>query len=260
MIHNYARCNVAIAPLRKDPEHASEQISQLLFGEKVEVTEIQKNGWVKIKNQWDEYEGWCKQSQLLIIHKREFHKASKYYVSDHNGKFIYHEAHAMWVPVGAELDKSTFKLEGISIKYKGRKTISKNFMPNSDTLLKTATSFLFAPYLWGGRTIAGIDCSGFTQMVYKLAANFRIHRDASMQATQGELVDFLQNAICGDLAFFDNDLGNITHVGMLLDASTIIHATDSSGKVVVDRIDNGGIISTEHKIRTHNLRMVKRYF
>jgi cell wall-associated NlpC family hydrolase len=110
--------------------------------------------------------------------------------------------------------------------------------------------------LWGGRSVFGIDCSGLTQAVYKFL-NIQLLRDANQQATQGELVNFLQEARCGDLAFFDNEEGQIIHVGILLNNQEILH---TSGKVRIDKIDNAGIINAETGERTQNLRIIKRYF
>ena len=118
----------------------------------------------------------------------------------------------------------------------------------------TAKSFLNVPYLWGGRTHFGIDCSGFAQAVYRLQG-ITLKRDAYLQAEQGQTVDFLQEAKLGDLAFFDNEEGRITHVGMMLNNEQIIHA---SGKVKIYKIDMQGIYSAEQKKHTHKLRIVKR--
>jgi cell wall-associated NlpC family hydrolase len=114
---------------------------------------------------------------------------------------------------------------------------------------------LNSTYLWGGRSVFGIDCSGFTQSVFKFL-NVHLLRDAQQQATQGELVAFLQQAHCGDLAFFDDGEGHIIHVGILLNAHEIIHA---AGKVRIDKIDNQGIIEADTGQRTQRLRIIKRY-
>ena len=114
--------------------------------------------------------------------------------------------------------------------------------------------YLNTPYLWGGKSTLGIDCSGFTQQVYKLLG-IKLMRDASEQAEQGVIIDFLQEVKSGDLAFFDNEDGRITHVGILLDSETIIHA---SGRVRIDKIDTAGIMSSDTGDRTHHLRIIKR--
>jgi hypothetical protein len=255
----YAFCNVPVMPLRSEPAHKSEQISQLLFGEKAEIIEINNNEWARIHCAWDGYEGWCKQSQLATIQKKEYRKEIKYLTATHTDKLIM-PLGEIWLPIGAALTG----LKGGKIKplndagkFKGKKLKIKEATLNCDTLKSAAMQYLHAPYQWGGRSVAGIDCSGLTQMAFRLC-NFSIPRDAAQQAQIGELVDFLQHAKCGDLAFFDNKDGKIVHVGILLDYQAIIHATDTAGRVVIDRIDQGGIISVSLRKRTHNLRMVRR--
>jgi cell wall-associated NlpC family hydrolase len=114
--------------------------------------------------------------------------------------------------------------------------------------------YLNAPYLWGGKTPFGIDCSGFTQMVYKLNG-YHLKRDASQQATEGEPLSFIEESEPGDLAFFDNEEGKIIHVGIIMDNNYIIH---SSGKVRIDRLDHLGIYNAETNRHTHKLRVIKK--
>ena len=128
------------------------------------------------------------------------------------------------------------------------KTLAKEF------LLKTAFMYLNAPYLWGGKTPFGIDCSGFTQMVYKLCGH-KLFREAKQQATQGEVLSFIEESEPGDLAFFDNNEGVITHVGIIMKDNYIIHA---HGKVRIDRIDHSGIYNVDSKRHTHKLRVIKK--
>jgi len=126
---------------------------------------------------------------------------------------------------------------------------------NTDTIHEVASKYIDVPYLWGGKSILGIDCSGFAQQVYK-HFGITLPRDAYQQVELGEVVGFLQEVQCGDLAFFDNEEGKITHVGMMLNIHEIIHA---SGKVRIDKIDHQGIIHAETGARTHQLRIIKRY-
>jgi cell wall-associated NlpC family hydrolase len=140
------------------------------------------------------------------------------------------------------------------IVYEGTTIEAGVKMTGDNRIREIAFTFLNTPYQWGGRSVFGVDCSGFTQVVYK-CIGLKLLRDASQQATQGEVVGFLQEVKCGDLAFFDNEAGKITHVGILLDLHTIIHA---SGKVRVDRIDNFGIVNSDTEKRTHTLRVIKR--
>jgi gamma-D-glutamyl-L-lysine dipeptidyl-peptidase len=256
----YAFCNVPVMPVRSDPSHSSEQTTQLLFGEKVEIIEINNKEWARIHVAWDGYEGWCKQSQITTVQKKEYRKEVKFLAATQTDKLLMPEGE-FWTPMGSELRIKGGKIKPVNEagKFKGKKIKISEATLNCETLKHAAMKYLHAPYQWGGRSVAGIDCSGLTQMAFKMC-NHSIPRDASQQANEGLLVDFLQHAQCGDLAFFDNKDGKIVHVGLLLDNQTIIHATDTSGRVVVDRIDQGGIISVSLRMRTHNLRVVKRIF
>ena len=259
MILAYAFCNVPVAPLHSEAAHRSEQTSQLLYGEKVEVLEIESHDWARIRSRWDNYEGWCRASQLQFIQQKEYRKPVRQMVIRRQDKVMFEEGE-MWLPAGSELTN----MKGNKLvwsdktgKFKGKKANLHKLVSSAEAVLAAAQQYLHAPYQWGGRTIAGIDCSGLVQMAFKLAGK-SIVRDASQQALEGETIDFLTEARAADLAFFDNEEGRITHVGILIDHQTIIHATDTTGRVVIDRLDNGGIISLSLRRRTHNLRLVKR--
>lgn len=259
MVLSYAFCNVSIMPLRAEPRHGAEQVNEMLFGERAEVLEINENDWARVRCEWDGYEGWCRAGQLTHITGKEYRKGPKFMAARNTDKLVFEEGE-QWLPLGADL----FGVKGGKTnvvnkpaKFKGKRVAIKKLSAECDTIKEAALRYLNAPYVWGGRTVAGIDCSGLTQMAFKLCGK-AIPRDASQQAAEGETVDFLQNAECGDLAFFDNAEGKIVHVGILLNNHTIIHATETSGRVVIDRIDQGGIISTSLKKRTHTLRLLKR--
>lgn len=261
MILSYAVCNSSLMPVRATPAHSSEMVNQLLFGERVEILEIDDKEWAHIYCGWDGYEGWCKMSQLSIITRQEYRKPTKNFAYTDNNVLLFDDS-SQWIPMGSELygmKAGRIAIAGQEAKYKGKRLNTKKIELNPDAFVLSARHYLNSPYLWGGRSVAGIDCSGLVQIAFKLC-NKEMPRDASQQAEQGELIDFLQHAEKGDLAFFDNEEGKINHVGILLDKTHILHATDTSGKVVIDKIDQGGIISRLLRRRTHNLRMVRRYF
>lgn len=256
---SFASCSVSVAPLRREPSHRSEQTSQLLFGERVEVLEHNpETDWAFVHCAWDGYEGWCKGGQLRGIDRKSYKKEARISVN-HSGS-IHLQQGTISVPAGGELTdlKGSLIPAGIGCgKFRGKKVAIGKAEWSTEALIKAANSYLHAPYHWGGRTITGIDCSGLIQMAFKLCGK-AVLRDAAQQATMGEPVHFLSEAQPGDLAFFDNPEGRIIHVGLLLSSQEIIHATDAAGRVVVDKIDNGGIISVSLKRRTHNLRSIMR--
>ena len=260
---SFGYCHVSVAALRKDPSHTSEMVSQLLFGEHFTITDSTTNDtWVKIKNSFDGYEGWLHKKQFIPISKNTFKKIeeSELNISCEMQEALVMEKDKIVIPIVAgshlpNLQKVKFTIEDKTYIFRG-KSKSKKGDPDREKIIETAFEFLHAPYLWGGRTEFGIDCSGFSQMVYKLNG-LKLPRDAYQQAELGTELDFVEAAEPGDLAFFDNEQGKITHVGIILSPELIIHA---SGTVHVDGLDLKGIYCRETKKYSHHLRSIRRYF
>lgn len=253
----YAVCAVPVAPVRNAPEHQAEMISQLLFGECGIITETTKDGFAKITVKADGYNGWCQLAHMTEI-TEELYNAGTSLLAGAWVNELECFGTVMHVPLGSSLtgiEKGKMVFDKMAVDFKGTVWDTAAEHKNTATIQQLAFRFLNTPYLWGGRSVFGIDCSGFSQMLYKLLG-IALLRDAHQQATQGTTVDFLQEAQCGDLAFFDNENGEIIHVGVLLNDHEIIHA---SGKVQVDNIDNSGIINRSTGLRTQKLRIIKRY-
>ncbi len=249
-------CMVAVSPMRKEAAHRSEMVSQLLFGEQAEVLE-QSGSFTRVRCCYDQYEGWCQTSQLQETDRLPEKSGPLLCAGWTNHLSV--NGSDMQVSMGTPLslfdNKGTLEMGPYRFTYTGQRWDAAA-APFTEPLIKqVAYTFLHTPYLWGGRAVFGIDCSGYVEKVYRFFKK-RLPRDAYQQAEPGEIVGFLQEAVCGDLAFFDNEEGRITHVGLMLNASTIIH---SSGKVRIDRIDQAGIVHAETGERTHRLRIIKRY-
>ncbi|MHA7944967.1 C40 family peptidase [Formosa sp. 3Alg 14/1] len=245
----YGVCNLSIVPLRIEPSDASELISQVLYGEHFKILE-QRKKWSKIRLAFDTYEGWIDNKQYVEISEDIYadldSKAPK--LSTNLIEFVTDRNEQLYpIPLGSCLNS----LPILNHTHDGEFT--DKILPKSN-LIQTAFMYLNAPYLWGGKTPFGIDCSGFTQMVYKLNG-YKILRDASQQATQGEPLSFIEESEAGDLAFFDNNEGQITHVGIIMNDNYIIHA---HGKIRIDRLDHSGIYNIDKKMHTHKLRVIKK--
>ncbi len=249
-------CFLSNIPLRFEPSDKSEMVSQILFGEFFEIIETQKQ-WRKIKLWSDQYVGWIDEKQMTIISEESFQKLTQIqpvfctdlvdFVQQKNGVLL---------PILLGSNLSFLTLDAVNVSafvFEGQFVSGKKAKQN---LVETAFLFENTPYLWGGKTPFGIDCSGFTQMVYKLNG-YDLLRDASQQAQQGEPLSFIEESEPGDLAFFDNEEGNIIHVGIMMKDNYIIHA---SGKVRIDRLDHLGIYNETTRKHTHQLRVIKRIF
>jgi hypothetical protein len=235
--------------MRIENSHQSEMVSQLLYGECYKIIEKRKK-WVKIRLEWDGYEGWIDENQLIKISKENFDKItqSTIKISIDLVNYITTKDNLLFpILIGSDLRA----LKILEHRFEGEFERTKK---SKKSLISTAYLFLNAPYLWGGKTLLGIDCSGFTQMVYKING-IKLNRDADQQALQGQTLSFIEESEAGDLAFFDNDEGKINHVGLLLENHYIIHA---SGVVRIDRIDQSGIFNIETQSHSHKLRYIKK--
>ena len=244
---------LSVIPIRELPSDKSEMTTQLIFGEHYKILE-QRKKWSRIKIAHDKYTGWISNNQIHIIYQEEYDKLDKEIVTLTTDILDIIEGESNQpIVIGSILP--TYKSDHALIKNKMYKFLGKKTQGFSEKkhLVNNALIFLNTPYLWGGRTPFGIDCSGFTQIVYRLQG-INIPRDAYQQAEVGNTLSFIEESEEGDLAFFDDSEGKITHVGIIMNNNNIIHA---SGKVRIDKLDQQGIFNIEKKIHTHKLRIIK---
>lgn len=252
-------CLLSIIPCRKEASNTSEMVTQLLFGEHYSVIN-QNEEWVQIETAYDKYPCWINKKQHHVINEATFKLLELQQAVLVNELFglIKHVTtnSSVVVPIGSTLPgflNKEFKITEQVFRFEG-KTFQITKKNNPQQIIETASLFLNAPYLWGGKTIFGIDCSGFTQLVFKLNG-YKLPRDARQQAELGFPLSFVEEAQAGDLAFFDNEEGHIIHVGIVIGNGQIIHA---SGKVRIDKFDHYGIHNTDTKKYSHMLRVIKR--
>jgi len=255
---DFGVCRLAIVSVRKEPTHRSEQVTQLLFGDHYEVLELsQDRQWAKIQIYADQYQGWVDLRQHHSITKDYFDQintANFKITTDITSTILYRKnplaiTMGSIVPIsGSELFKmeEQFAFNG-EAKSLGQK---RDF----DFVKSTPLKYLNAPYQWGGKSPFGLDCSGFTQMVFRIAG-YSLLRDAHQQGSQGKKVKNLDDAVAGDLAFFETRDKSISHVGIVIEDGQIIHC---AGHVRVDYIMEEGILNAESKIYTHRLALIKR--
>ena len=266
----YGICNLSIVPCRKEPSDRSEMVTQLLFGEHFEILE-EKKSWTLIRVDHDGYECWIDNKQFLPLKDiKGLDEATTAITTDLLQLTTLNTKESQQIPIvlGSSLPKyknKEFSLGKNKYSFEGEANFpfkkNKKAASIREDLMQTGKWYLNSPYIWGGRSPFGIDCSGLTQMVFKLNG-IKLKRDAWQQAEQGTTLSFIEEAQTGDLAFFDNEEGKIVHVGIILHSQIrsssdfqIIHA---SGKVRIDNLDHHGIFNEEIKKYSHRLRTIKR--
>ena len=226
-------CNLSAAPMRKEPSDKAEMVNQIVFGETAKLLD-ENEKWYMIQLDHDQYEGWIDKKQVDVFSGI---KSPEYPI-----RKIFENREGRIIPCGGMVEEST--------------AVPSDTMTFMHALIE---DFLGCPYLWGGRTFMGIDCSGFTQMIFRCIGK-NVPRDANQQAEKGATIAFIEECQAGDLAFFDNVEGRITHVGIITgrDNQNRLRIAHASGEVRMDYLDHQGIFNQDKGVYSHNLRLLKR--
>ena len=257
----YGISNLSIVPMRTEPREESQMCSQVLFGEHYTITKFMDK-WCLIKLALDGYEGWIDLKMVNEIDEKYFLRLTEvpHFVTNEvvNRVQFKSQTSSFFIVAGSSLPNykpsvHTFKLwkQGYRLNPKRKASTRENIR---DRMIENALNFINVPFLWGGRSPFGIDCSGFSQVLYKMAG-ISLPRKAAQQALVGENLSFVEEALPGDLAFFDNEEGEIVHVGVIWEDKKIIH---SFGKVRIDKVDQFGIFNVETKRYTHQMRLMRK--
>jgi gamma-D-glutamyl-L-lysine dipeptidyl-peptidase len=257
-IVDFGVCRLSVVSVRVEASDKAEVVTQLLFGDQYEAIETSADKkWVRIRIAFDQYEGWIDTKQHHSIGKEYFeymNRAELKITTDISSSILYNK---MPLPIlmGSIIPISSAELFKMEEQFAFNGEAKNVGQKREFEFLRTiANRYLHAPYLWGGKTPFGIDCSGFTQMVFKICG-YKLFRDAKLQATQGKAIRFIGEAKPGDLAFFKSKDDTILHVGIVYANAQIIHA---SGRVRIDTLNESGIVHSETRQLSHQLSHFRR--
>lgn len=239
---SFYQVKTPVCPVRSAPDDRAEQVTQYLYGEPLKLVDRSKQ-WCKCVSLIDEYQGWVDEKMIVWSERPTQNRG---FLVEQPIELVETDQGFRWLPMGARVASAPQPLH-IQGEVHGQRMVER------------AKAMLGAPYLWGGKSVLGIDCSGLTQVV-AACENIQLPRDASQQVACGETVDFVDTAENGDLAFFGPEEGKITHVGLVMrttpnGAIQILHA---AGEVRIDRLDHQGIYREDRSTYTHVLRVIKR--
>ena len=244
---HYGFCHAPVCAVRKEPSDCTEMVTQLTFGETVEILD-QKAHWIEITSLTDGYTGYVDRRHLIGISEKELRKwHDKRHLQTGLSDTIQTPWGLQMTPAGSFIgDYTDFNIG----KYAFQREKGEGEL-NAESL---RLSLLNVPYLWGGKTSFGIDCSGLTQLYYRILG-INLPRDAAQQQQEGLQIE-LDDAQKSDLFFYQNTSGKVTHVGLYVAEQQIYHA---SGRVRLDSLKNGNIWNEELGEITHQFHSIKRY-
>jgi cell wall-associated NlpC family hydrolase len=258
---NHGICALSAAPVRAEASDKAELVTELLFGDCYTVLATQGN-WLRVEGAADHYQGWIdyKQHQPVSPAYFEDWREQEHPRSLDLVQVVSDAATRQPITLGCRLpffDGMTLKVGDKCLFYNGTATNpAQSATPERQLALlrKMGQLYLRAPYVWGGKSVFGLDCSGLTQQLFGLLG-VQLPRDAYQQIALGQPVDFITQARLGDLAFFENAEGRIVHVGVVFDEGHILHA---HGEVRLDPLDHHGIFNRDRQKYSHKLRLIKR--
>jgi len=255
---DYGVCRLAVVPVRKESSDLSEQVTQLLFGDHYEVLSASKDKkWLQIKITSDQCEGWLDAKQHHTITKEYFDQVNlvDFKITTEVSSWILYKKNPLSIVMGSIVPISAselFKMEE-QFAFNGESK-ALSLRRDFDFIRSIALRYLHSPHQWGGKSPFGIDAAGFTQMVFKMGG-YSLSRLLKQQVLQGKRINSLAETKPGDLAFFQDKDGKITHTGILLEEDKIIHV---SGRVRIDHLLEEGILNQETKIFSHTLSVLRR--